>query len=306
MVNFYYKSVKNSRLEVLNKFKTGSWVYVEDPTDEEMKSLRKKLRLKPGLLKDALDPNEVPRMEVDGKTTYVFTRIPYDEDGKIFTLPILLMVGEDFVATITRKPLPFLNKFIKGKIKFFTTQKTKLFLQLFAEINASFNSHLTGISRRVRTMTFDLEKINNKDIIQFVHLEGYLNDFISALVPTNTILNNLLSGKYLKLYEEDKDLTEDLLLANGQFIESCKAILKNIVNIREAHSTIVTNNLNRVIKLLTALTVILTVPTIIASIYGMNVKLPFADNPWAFFLVVGITLLTSAVFLFVFIKNNWL
>jgi magnesium transporter len=306
MFKIYYKNVKSNRLEISDKFKLGSWIYVESPADEEIKFLRKKLRLKPGLLKDALDPNEVPRMEIDKKTTYIFTRAPYSEDGKIFTLPVLLIVGEDFVATITQKPLPFLDKFTSGKVKFFTTQKTKLFLQLFAEINSSYNNHLTNINRRVRAMTFDLEKITNKDIIQFVNLEGDLNDFISALSPTHNILNNLLSGKYLKLYEEDKDLTEDLLLANGQFIESCNAILKSIVNIREAHSTIITNNLNRVIKLLTALTIILTVPTIIASIYGMNVKLPLAESPLAFFLVTGTAFLISVTLLFIFIKNNWL
>ncbi len=290
----------------MEKFRPGSWVYVENPSDEEIKSLRKKLRLKTGLLKDALDPNEVPRMEVDKKTSSIFTRVPYSEGGKIFTLPVLLMVGENFVATITQKPLPFLDKFTGGRVKFFTTQKTKLFLQLFAEINSSYNHHLTNINRRVRAMTSDLEKITNKDIIQFVNLEGYLNDFISALTPTHAILNNLLSGKFLKLYEEDKDLTEDLFLANGQFIESCNAILKNIVNIREAHSTIITNNLNRVIKLLTALTIILTIPTVISSVYGMNVKLPFANSPLAFFLVMGTAFMISVVLLFIFIKNNWL
>jgi magnesium transporter len=306
MVNIYYKSVKDNRLDISDKFRPGSWIYVENPTDDEIKSLRKKLNLKSGLVKDALDPNEVPRMEVDKKIIYIFTRAPYSDGGKIFTVPVLLMVGDDFVVTVARKSLPFLQKFTNGRVNFYTTQKTKLFLQLFAEINSSFNEQLTNINRRVRAMTSNLEKITNEDIIQFVNLEGYLNDFIAALNPTNSILNNILSGKFLKLYEEDKDLTEDLLLANGQFIESSNAILKNIVNTREAYSTIITNNLNRVIKILTALTIILTIPTVISSIYGMNVALPFADSPFAFFLVVGTAFVISAVLLFIFIKNNWL
>lgn len=305
MVSIYYRNIKDKRLELLAEPRPGSWIYVENPTSEEMKTLKKKLRLKAGILKDALDPNEVPRMEIDKGTDYIFTRVPFNEGGKIFTSPILLIVGGDFVATVARRPLPFLGKFTDEKMEFFTTQKTKLFLQLFSEINSSYNRHLTEINRRVRAMTFNLEKITNKDIIQFVNLEGYLNDFISALQPTNAILSNLLSGKFLKLYEEDKDLTEDLLLGNGQFIESSNAILKNIVNIREAYSTIITNNLNRVIKLLTALTIILTIPTVISSIYGMNVGLPFADSPFAFFLVTGTAFLISIALLFIFIKNDW-
>jgi magnesium transporter len=306
MYKIFYKSVKDSRLEVIDELKLGSWVYIEDPSEEEISLLRKKFDLKKGLLKDALDPNEVPRMEAEKSQTYVFTRIPYSENGRIFTLPVLLVMGKDFVVTISRKPLPFLEKFTEGKVKFFTTQKTKLFLQLFTEINSSYSNHLTGINKKVRSMVSDLEKITNEDIIQFVNLEGYLNDFISSLAPTHSILNNLLSGKFLKLYEEDKDLVEDLLLANGQFIESCRTILKNIVNIREAHSTITTNNLNRVIKLLTALTIILTVPTLIASIYGMNVALPFSGSPAAFFIVTGTAFFISTALLLIFVKNNWL
>ena len=293
-------------MKILNKFKVGSWVYAENPSEEELKYLSKSFHLEKGLLKDALDPNEVPRMEVEKSTTYIFTRIPYSESGKVSTMPVLVALGKDFLITVSQGPLPLLEKFIKGEVDFYTTQKTKLFLQLFSEINASYNVFLNNINRRVRAMSIELEKISNKDIVQFVTFEGNINDFLGALVPTHTILKNILSGKFLKLYEKDEDLTEDLFLANGQFIESCRTILKTIVNVREAYSTIITNNLNRVIKLLTALTIILTVPTIIASFYGMNVRLPFADTPLAFFGILGVAVLISVFLLVIFIKNRWL
>ena len=306
MIKIYHKNIKENRLKILNKFKVGSWIYVENPSKEELKHLAKSFHLEKGLLKDALDPNEVPRMEVEKSTTYIFTRIPYSEKSKVSTMPVLVALGKDFLITISQQPLPLLDKFINGEVDFYTTQKTKLLLQIFSEINASYNVFLNNINRRVRAMSIELEKINNKDIVQFVTFEGNINDFLSALVPTNAILKNILSGKFLKLYEKDEELTEDLFLANGQFIESCRTILKTIVNVREAYSTIMTNNLNRVIKLLTALTIILTVPTIIASFYGMNVRLPFADNPLAFFVILGLTILISVFLLAIFIKNHWL
>jgi magnesium transporter len=179
-------------------------------------------------------------------------------------------------------------------------------LQLFSRLVASYNQFLTDISRRVRRLGIRLEEITNKEIAQLVAFEGVLNDFLSALVPTNTILGNLLSSKFLKLYEEDKELIEDLILSIGQLVEICKSNLKTMVNIRESYSTIMTNNLNRVIKLLTALTVILAVPTMIASFFGMNVALPGAGSPHAFVWIFGFTVLIAGLLLLVFIRNRWL
>ena len=116
----------------------------------------------------------------------------------------------------------------------------------------------------------------------------------------------MLSGKHFKLYEEDKDLIEDLLLSNTQLIELSQNNLRTIVNIREGYSTIMTNNLNRIIKLFTSLTVILTIPTMIASIYGMNINLPLANNPLAFIIIMTSIIIISIILLIIFIKNDWL
>jgi magnesium transporter len=155
-------------------------------------------------------------------------------------------------------------------------------------------------------MHIQFQNITNEDIVRFVTFENALNDFLAALVPTSNILKDLLSGKHLKLHEKDGELVEDLFLANGQLIEICRSTLKNIFNIRNAYSTIMTNDLNRVIKLLTALTIILSVPTIIASIYGMNVVLPLAENNQAFWLIGGGTIISVFVLFLLFKKNRWL
>ena len=236
MIKIYHKSIRDEYPKVLNEFKVGSWIYVEDPTEQELDYLANKFNLEEGLLKDAIDPNEVPRMEIEDNVKYIFTRVPYSEDQQTLTAPLLIAVGKDFLITVSQKTLPFITKFSSGALDFNTNQKTKLFLQIFFQIISTYNISLTDISRRIRQMSIRLEKIGNKDIVQFVTFEGVLNDFMAALVPTNTILKNLLSGKFLKLYEDDKDLTEDLFLSSGQIIESCRANLKNIVNIRESFS----------------------------------------------------------------------
>ncbi len=306
MVTVFQKTIKDSKLKTLKKFKVGSWVMVENPTEAEIVELAKTYKLEEGHLKDATDLHEVPRLEVEDTGTYIFTRVPHTESGGVTTVPMLVVIGKDFVMTVSAKGVAPLKRFVQGKVKFNTTQKIKFVLQIFSEVMGSYGGFLTNINRRVRALSVKLEQIRNKDIVQFVQYERVLNDFIAALVPTSTILRNLLSGKYFKLYEEDEDLIEDLMLSNGQLIETCTSNLKNMVNIREAYSTIMTNNLNRVIKVLTALTIILTVPTIISSFYGMNVTLPGAQTPHAFWSVLAGTAGIVIVLLAIFRRNRWL
>lgn len=305
MVHFYYRNLKEKSVRTLEEFRKGAWVYVENPTDKEIAGLVDQFSLEAGHLQDARDIYEVPRLELEDKTVYIFTRFAYIENSNVYTSPVLFIVGEDFFITITEKTYYTFKKFISEK-RFYTTQKNKLLLQLLLQINQSYNSFVNNISKEVRSMGIRLEKVNNKDIVRFVRFESILNDFLSALIPTNAILQNILSGKYFKLYEEDKDLIEDLQLNTHQLIDLSNANLRNIVNYREAYSAIMTNNLNQVIKLFTSLTVILTIPTIIASIYGMNVHLPFESHPLVFPGILGVIILIAGALVFLFWKKNWL
>ena len=309
MINYFYKSVRDAQVKKIDKFKTGSWIYVESPDKKELEQLAKEFSLELGHLTDSIDPFEVPRLEIEGETVYIFTRIPFSEENKIekiSTIPLLVVLADNFIMTVCQKPLYFIDKFLEGKIDFSTTQKTKLFLLIFSQINSSYNNNLTRIVRQVRTIGVQLENIRNRDIVRFIMFEAVLNDFLSALNPTNDILKQLLSGKILKLYENDKDLTEDLFLSNKQLIERSQMNLNIISNIRNAYSTIMTNNLNRVIKFLTALTIILNIPMIISSFYGMNIALPLAGSPLAFWQISSFTLIITLILLLIFSKNRWL
>lgn len=309
MIQIFYKDIKSKKMSHISEFRSGSWLHVEDPTSEEIEFLEKKFSLESGMIKDATDIYEVPRLEVEGNIIYVYTRYAYtNEDGSIQTSPILVAVGKDFVISVTTGGFPYLEKVLtlKNGHAIITVEKQKVLMQIFNIIGLSYNSILQNISKKIRAISVEVEKINNKDIIQFVNFETVLNDFLSALVPTNSVLKNLLTGKIINLNHEEHDLMEDVALSNGQLIEIAQSNLRSIVNIREAYSTIMTNNLNRVIKLFTSLTVIMTIPTMIASIYGMNVHLPRGDSPIAFFeIIIGILVITF-VLIIIFIRNRWL
>lgn len=221
-------------------------------------------------------------------------------------MPVLAAIGPDFILTLCMHRRSFLDRFLGMQVAFSTTQKVPFALQFLAEISKEYKKFLTLINHETRRMVGGFEKLSNKTIADFVVFEEVLNDFLAALVPTNVALQNLLSGKLIKLYEDDHDLVEDAVIVNTQLVEFSRATLKSITNIREAYSMIATNDLNRIIKFLTSLTIILAVPTMIASLYGMNVILPFVESPHAFAGILGMIILVTIVLLVVFGKKRWL
>lgn len=311
MLKIYQKTIKEMRIRSIKRIRVGSWVDAIAPTDEEITQLVTELHLEEGLIRDSLDPYEVPRLEVKNGIVYFFVRFPRVNEKSVETIPALIAVGEDFVVTVSSIELPFTDKFTKRPkgetlpIDISTTQKTRLVSLFLYEINNEYNNFLIRIRRQVQSSQVSLENIGNDNIMHLVLLESTLNDFLSALQPMNNALQTLQSGKILPLFARDKDFIEDLFLSNGQIIESCKANLKNIINIREAYTTIMTNNLNRILRFFAALTIILTIPTIVGSLYGMNVPLPFMDSRFTFFGILGLACLFSFIFYRYFKKRNW-
>ena len=294
MITYFYKSLRGTHLDELKDYKPGSWVYAEAPTEEELDQLIERFNLDAGHVADALDEDEMPRLEREGDYTYIFIRYAYtDDELQITTAPLLFVAGPDLLLTISLHPLPRLQRFIGGKIDFATTQRTKLVLQVLDQIVDQYEVFINNISRQIKLIRQRLKvhEINNQDFIDFVQIEDELNEFLSAMTPTTAILRRLMLGKHIPLFPEDQDIIEDLLLNNEQSIEGCRSNVKSIVNIRESYSTIMSNNLNRSLKILTVVTVLITLPNVIYGMYGMNIPLPFQHRPWAYPLVVGTSIL---------------
>lgn len=298
MIKYYQRTIKDQKLKKLEHFLIGSLVHVIDPQEEEIKSLAKQFSLDVDILKDALDPYEAPRMEIKKDIAYIFARVPrHDEEmNNISTFPVMFAIGKNFFIIASQENTDFLLSAISRRKKYYTTQRTKLFIKMFSEIEDKYNYLLNNISRRINYFGLNSANIKDEDIIGFVKLEVILNEFISALLPVRHVLSSVISGKALGLYQDDRDLIEDLQLNNDQLIERSKSYLTNIVNIRQAQEVISTNRLNRVMKVLTASTVILALPTMITSLYGMNVDLPFVSGSGSFWgILTVITALTGTL-----------
>lgn len=293
MIKYYYKSLRSDNVQELPEYKRGSWVYVEAPTPDEVEHLVAKFKLDPGHVADALDEDEMPRLEKEGDQSYIFVRYAYkNAEAELVTVPLLFVFSADIIITISLVHLPPLDRFLKGKVAFATTQRAKLVLQILHQIVEQYDAFINGTSKQIKLIRSRLRghEISNQDFIDFVVIEDELNEFLAALMPTNATLRRLLRGRYIPLFAEDQDIIEDLLLNNEQSIEACNSNIKSIVNIREAYSSISSNNLNRTMKTLTGATVLITLPNVLFGMYGMNIGLPFQHRAWAYAFVVGTSL----------------
>lgn len=306
MITYYQRTVKDQKLKRLESFKIGSLIHVEKPSAEEIEFLAKKFNLDINIMRDALDPYEAPRMEIKKKTTYIFTRVPrYDGALKnISTFPTMFVLGKDFLLLFSLEETSFLITALRRHKKHYTTQRTKLFITLFFEVENRYNELLNKIDNRINYFGLNVGKVQDQDLVSFVRYEVILNEFIRALLPLRHVLTTIMAGKILEIYQHDKELIEDLQLNNEQLIERTKSNLTNIANLRQAQEVISTNRLNRVIKVLTVSTVVLALPTMITSFYGMNVHLPWADRSLAFFGIVLFIVLFILVFLWFLRKKK--
>lgn len=308
MINYYFRTVKDETIKELGEPRTGVWVHVVDPNEEDVAKLVELFRLDGDIVKDATDFYEVPRMEKSDGATYYFTRYPYnDQQQGNATAPILIIVGETFVMTIALRDVPQFRKFISGERPVFTTQKAKFFIQIMSIFTRSFDRELRRFQKAVNKDRIRLRSIGPKDIERLVGYETKLNGMVDALIPTNIWLQKVTNtGGQIQMYSEDVEMMEDLVIANGQVVNSARSVLTTIQNIRGAIEAIMTSRLNNALRVLTVLTILLTVPLVIASLYGMNVALPLQDNPYAFFVILTFSVVLLLSLVAFFRKNDWL
>jgi magnesium transporter len=305
MITHYFRTLKDERLKLITDVRSGVWTHVVAAGESDFDAVIKLFDLDSTIVADAQDLFEVPRFDRSAGILYFFTRYPFDHsDEDIDTAPILIVMGESFVLTMAQQTVPFIDQMVK-KEDVYTTQKAKLFIQIMSSLTTAFDNELVHMRKAVYKDRVRLQRIQTGDIARLVGYEHALNEAIAALIPTNAWLNQLMTGNHMQLFSEDIDLMEDLMIANSQLVESSKMLLKTIQNIRSATEAIVTQNLNNTIRMLTALTITLTVPTIIASLYGMNVRLPFADNQYVFFGILAAVLVVIAGMMLYFKLKKW-
>jgi len=308
MKTIYYSRARERALQVVEQPRAGAWVVVTAPDAAELDQLAKDYHLDRDNLEDAVDIYEAPRVEVEDGAVYIYTRYCYPEGTEIATEPLLIIYASDYVLTIARAKTDILARLTLDQLEFVTTQKTKLLLHILNEINLSFERQLTKVSKQILQLRGHMRQshINTREFVGIIELEEDLNEFLSALQPQALLFSSLLSGKYLRLYEEDRDIIEDIERSTSELITQTQGRLRTLVNMRQAYDAIATTNLNNTFKRLTSIAIFLTIPTIIGGLWGMNVGVPMEQKTYGFWVVLGITTVLTASVVWFFSRKKWL
>ncbi|MFD0049603.1 magnesium transporter CorA family protein [Actinomycetes bacterium NPDC127524] len=307
-----YKTDESRNLEKVNEITKGCWVNMVAPSEAEIQKICLELQLPLDFFKDPLDDEERPRIEKEDKDILIIVDYPYithDESGfPIYeTIPIGMIFTKDCFITISLKDTPVLSNFKNNKIKtFYTHKKTRFALQILFEISLYYLRYLKQINKKTNDAERELhQSMKNKELYTFLALEKSLVYFTTSLKSNKVVLDKILRFNYLTMYEEDKELLEDVIIENTQAIEMAEVYTSILSGMMDAFASIISNNVNIAMKFLTSITIILTLPTMVASFYGMNVGLPFAHSPYSFIFTLLLSVGLAGGTAFIFWKKKY-
>ena len=304
-----FKTVEDHLIECTTLEK-GCWVHLQNPTKEEIDGLNTRFALDPTYLAAALDEEESARIEHDGDQTLIIVDIPYVESegsGYIYsTIPMGIVLVDEIIITVCTRETPIIADFTEERVRnFWTFKRTRFILQLLYRNASRFLAYLKQIDKASMHVQDQLEKSSrNQELLQMMKLEKSLVFFSTSLKGNELVMEKLLRQEsIMKRFPEDTDRLEDVIIENKQAIEMC-AIYRDIMSgTMDAFASIISNNLNITMKVLTSLTVVMAVPTIISSLWGMNVAVPFSQSSAGFWIVMGISVI-CALFAFIFMYKK--
>lgn len=304
MLKIYNTDIETNKLEEIKEFKKGSWINLVNPSEQEIKKVCESANIQEDFIRDALDFEEkarIDREEDDGTTLFVVDVpiVEKNEENDVYTtMPLgMIVVRDDFFITISLRKNKVIEDFEKRKIKDFQTyKKSKLIFQILYLNSSYYLSYLKLINKETEIAEYILKNsMKNKELLKLLSLEKSLVYFTTSLKSNELVMERTLRGKIIKLYEDDEDILEDAITENKQAIEMAK-IYSDILNgTMEAYASIISNNLNGVMKFLTSITIVLAIPTMISSFWGMNVNLPFQDSKLGFVIMIAISAILTLV-----------
>jgi magnesium transporter len=304
-----YKTTEQG-LEQLDSMANGAWIKAIDPTPEEIQKLVT-WGIDADYINYSLDLDEMPRIERDEDYTFILLRIPHsqpDSDIPFITIPLGIMIKSNVIVTICRYDKEMFKILANGKYRLLKTAKRYRFtLYIFLETATRYLTHLREINRMTEAIEDQLQQsTRNREVLELLKYQKSLTYFATALRSNEVMMERVQRTQIFNYYEEDQDLLEDVLTENQQAIQMTSINTEILSSMMDAFASIISNNLNSVMKALAALTIILNLPTIVAGFYGMNVTyLPGASHPFAFLILIGAAVALTAIVTFIFYKRDW-
>lgn len=310
MLNVYKNTEQG--LEEIEKAVDGSWVKAIDPTKDEMDQLTE-WGINFDLINYSLDVDEMPRMDRDEDEDYIFIllRIPRfqgkSHDIPYTTIPVGIVIKSNMIATICKVDNDIFKTLHNGKYRLLRTAKRYRFaLYVFLETAARYLSSLREINKITEAIEDQLQKsTRNREVMELLKYQKSLTYFATALISNEVMMERLQKTRMFNQYEEDQDLLEDVLTENQQAIQMVNIATDILSGMMDAFASIISNNLNGVMKALAAITIVINVPAVVAAFYGMNVTLPFGTHPLGFLFVIGIAVGLTTLAVFILAKRDW-
>lgn len=307
-----FKTVDDHLVEC-STLEKGCWAHLQNPTKEEIDGLNARFALDPTYLAAALDEEESARIEHDSDSgqTLIIVDIPYvesDGSGYLYsTIPLGILLVGDIIITVCTRDTPIINDFTEERIRnFWTFKRTRFILQLLHRNASRFLSYLKQIDKASMHVQEKLEKSSrNQELLQMMKLEKSLVFFSTSLKGNEMVMEKLMRQEtVLRRFPEDTELLEDVIIENKQAREMVEMYSKILARMADTFSSIISNNLNLVMKFLAAMTIILAIPTVISSFFGMNVPVPLAEQGSAFIYIAAISLSTAALSAYILWRHN--
>jgi magnesium transporter len=296
------KDTEPTVTEVVETVEEGSWIRLTCPTETELTQVAETHNLPLDFLKAALDEEERPRIDAEDKVVLIVLDVPivteYEEIKTLTTLPLGIIISNTLTVTVCNRQTQILDDFIAGKVRHFhTAKKTRFLFQIFHRNASSYLHHLRQIEKSISRIEVELHRsMKNEELFQMMEMEKSLIYFSTSLKSNEAVLERILRTKPLKMYDDDAEFLEDVIIENRQAMEMSQIYLHILNGMTQAFATIISNNLNIVMKFLASATIIIAIPTMIASFYGMNVvDLPLKDTPLAFEMIFMFSVIISVI-----------
>lgn len=308
-----YQSDELGRTKETNEIIPGVWIDIINPTTEEVEALSSRIGMDTEFINYILDDEEQPRIDIGKDKKLIIIDVPIKKEKHhqniIKTIPLaILTIRDDYIITVSKKH-DILEDFKTDNVKeFYTFKKSRFIIQILYKVATAYLKYLKVIDEEIEKCEEKMfEATKNEDLSKLLTIEKSLVYIVTSLQSNRAVLEKIMKGTVINFYEEDRELLEDAIIENEQAIETAHLYREILSSTTDSFATIISNNLNTIMKFLAGVTIVISIPTMVASFLGMNVPLGgFANNPYAFCILIAISLIASIIVAIILHKKNML
>lgn len=308
----YFKNIDGKTVQI-NAVENDTWVNISPPLrQEEFVQLSEQLDIPLDFLTDALDIDERSRFEIEDNVKLIVIKTPTENnsinesDAYYITIPIVIILTHNHILTVNSFDNAAIKKFLSTFHNRQPEKRNMMVLKIFEKVVMNFMEYLKEINQRRNLLEQKLYDSNrNEELLYLMRIQKSLVYFVTALRSNELLLMKLARNNFLGLTEEEKEILDDLVVDTSQALEMANIYTNILSSTLDAFASVISNNLNNVMKRLTSITIILSLPALVTSIYGMNVPIPFQNSSHAFYIPIILSLIISVIISWYFMRKKW-